>query len=252
MADTQAVQCELIAYRIGRGRIPAIVPAPARRDWMDATSESFANRCLPLLIANQSGWLLLNPYPFTATWRGAVDPRSLTVRPLAHDDDFPVSSHFGHGILTWSIPFLFRTPPGYNLLARGPANAPKDGIAPLEGVVECDWCSATFTMNWKITRADHVIAFEAGEPFCMIVPVRRGEYARFEPRIAPIESEPDLEFAYRRWQADRMSFNYRLQRQPSNDASDRWQKHYFRGIDPAGAAASHETKLRLRSFASKP
>jgi hypothetical protein len=35
-------------------------------------------------------------------------------------------SHFGSGILTWNVPYLFRTPPGYNLLVRGPANWPKD------------------------------------------------------------------------------------------------------------------------------
>ena len=40
-------------------------------------------------------------------------------------------SLFGHGILTWTLPYLFRTPPGYNLLARGPANWPKDGSAHL-------------------------------------------------------------------------------------------------------------------------
>ena len=39
---------------------PLIRPAPARRDWMDATPESFAYRCLPLDIANAHGWELLN------------------------------------------------------------------------------------------------------------------------------------------------------------------------------------------------
>src|SRR3712207_8402233 len=34
----------------------------------------------------------------------------------------PARSHFGSGILTWNLPFLFRTPPGYNLHVRGPAN----------------------------------------------------------------------------------------------------------------------------------
>ena len=49
------------------------------------------------------------------------------------------ASHFGDGILTWHLPILFRTPPGYNLLVRGPANYPKDAVSPLEGIVETDW-----------------------------------------------------------------------------------------------------------------
>lgn len=252
MAEDEVAPHEFIAYRIGREAAPAIVPAPARRAWMDATTEAFANRCLPLLIANQSGWLLLNTHPFTATWTGAADPRGLTVRPDGDvDEAFPVSSHFGHGILTWSVPYLFRTPDGYNLLARGPANAPKDGVAPLEGVVESDWCSATFTMNWKVTRPGAEVAFARDEPFCMIVPMQRGEFARFQPRIEPIAAAPDLELDYRTWQAKRMSFNHRLRRGDPLEASERWQKHYARGTDANGAAAeTHETRLRLGSFVS--
>ncbi len=79
-------------------------------------------------------------------------------------------SHFGHGILTWRLPFLFRTPVDTDLLMRGPANSPKDGIAPLEGMIETDWSPATATMNWQITRPDHVVRFVADEPIAMIVP----------------------------------------------------------------------------------
>jgi hypothetical protein len=34
------------------------------------------------------------------------------------------------------LPMLFRSPAGYNLLVPGPANYPKDGVRPLEGIVE--------------------------------------------------------------------------------------------------------------------
>jgi Family of unknown function (DUF6065) len=39
-------------------------------------------------------------------------------------------SHFGDGIRTWHLPMLFRTPPGYKLLVRGPANYPKEAVYP--------------------------------------------------------------------------------------------------------------------------
>ena len=41
-----------------------------QRDWMDATPNRFAYRCLPLTIVNQTGWWIRNPVGFTATWRG--------------------------------------------------------------------------------------------------------------------------------------------------------------------------------------
>jgi hypothetical protein len=37
---------------------------------------------------------------------------------------------------------------------------PKDGLAPLEGIVEADWAVVPFTMNWKLIRTVPV-GFEA-------------------------------------------------------------------------------------------
>lgn len=105
-----------------------LVPAPPARRWMDETSYRFANRCLPLRMANQAGWFVLNDHPLCATWDGGDGRGSVSVESL---EEMPPGgpatpllaySHFGHGILTFEIPFLFRTPPGYNVLARGPAN----------------------------------------------------------------------------------------------------------------------------------
>ena len=49
-----------------------------QRDWMDATPSRFAYRCLPLTIANQTGFWIKNPVGFTATWRGPKRPEAST------------------------------------------------------------------------------------------------------------------------------------------------------------------------------
>ena len=104
---------------------------------MDEANKRWPNRCLPLLVANESGWVLLNPVAFQATWDGAPSPEAVSIDFGDTDPrPFPVSSHFGHGVVTFGIPYIFRTSAGWNLLARGPANWPKEGIAPLEGLVE--------------------------------------------------------------------------------------------------------------------
>jgi Family of unknown function (DUF6065) len=60
----------LIAYFDGTPPLMRIVPAPRWREWMNATALRNANRCLPLLAANEAGWALLNVRTFTAEWGG--------------------------------------------------------------------------------------------------------------------------------------------------------------------------------------
>jgi hypothetical protein len=160
---------------------------------------------------------------------------------------------FGYGILTFIIPYLFTTPPGYNLLARGPANEPKDGIAPLEGVIETDWAVATFTMNWQFTRPDRTVAFESGEPVCMVVPQRRGELESFEPVITSLRDDPGLTNEHAQWAKSRRTFLAQrrlasLTRGGENDGPH-WQKHYFHGTTPSGLHAPiHQRRLSLLPF----
>ena len=54
MSDTNA----LIAYEIHHDINTLLEPAPIARDWMDAAPQRHPYRCLPLVIANQAGWVL--------------------------------------------------------------------------------------------------------------------------------------------------------------------------------------------------
>jgi uncharacterized protein DUF6065 len=247
---------KLVAYFAGAEAPPVeIVPADRRRDWIDAMPERWGNRCLPLLIANESGWVVRNPVAFTAVWTGHAHPNAVSVSYEDAPASAPrlVRSHFGSGVLTWGVPYLFRTPPGMNLLARGPANQPKDGIAPLEGLVETDWAVATFTMNWKFTRANHEVSFDAGEPFCMVVPQRRGELESFVPTVRSLAEDPETEAYARRWteQRDEMQKRKFLAEYSAENAEDwsTWERDYFQGRLPNGErVGEHQTKLQLRSF----
>ncbi|HEV2633789.1 MAG TPA: DUF6065 family protein [Actinocrinis sp.] len=238
----------LTAYRVSADPPIQLVPAQRNRDWIDATTQRFASRCLPLLIANQSGWWLLNSHDFTVSWDGTRRSEGLTVRYFSGGEPYPALSHFGHGVLTFTLPFLFRTPPGWNLLARGPANQPKDGVAPLEGVVETDWSTAAFTMNWQITRPGMEIAFAKGEPICMIVPQRRGELEGVQPAIRPVEEMADAD-KYQAWRDSRAEFLRELPDPQSPAAKAGWQRDYMLGRDVDGEyVQEHQRKLRLREF----
>jgi uncharacterized protein DUF6065 len=143
---------KLIAHVID-GHHVDIRPAPVERDWMEATSQRFAYRCLPLNIANAYGWEVLCNASFLAMWTGGSGIDAIVIEPEP-GTIAPAVSHFGHGILTFHLPCLFRTEPGAELMVQGPINRPKDGIAALSGIIETDWSPYSFTMNWIFTRPD--------------------------------------------------------------------------------------------------
>jgi hypothetical protein len=240
----------LIAYRIHKYPSMPIVPAQQARQWMDQTTDRFAYRCLPLLIANQHGWFILNSHRIRCVWNGGTQPRDLAVidRGGPPGTPCPAESHFGHGVLTFNLNYLFRTPPGWNLWARGPANWPRDGIAPLEGIIETDWSVATFTMNWKLTTPNQPVDFAPGDPICMITPVRRGEIESWKPLVRDITAEPKLSAAFEAWSESRSRFNKDLRLKESEAARAKWQKEYLQGYGPGVKAPQHQTKLVLREF----
>ena len=243
---------DFIAYAIDSGS-PAlqIVTAPGGRQWMSFTRERYAYRCLPLLIANQAGWFLLNPLEICVTWNGGPRNEDISIKyPSPQPPPQPhVTSHFGHGIITWTIPYLFRTPPGFNLLVRGPSNYPKDGAYPLEGLVEADWSISTFTMNWLITAHDVPITFHVNEPICMVVPQRRGDLEILNPSIQNISSESSIFTEMQRWADSRKKFLEEMVVPDTAAWKTEWQKDYFRGTMPSGAAfPEHAQKLKLKEF----
>jgi hypothetical protein len=241
----------LIAYLVGEGAL-TIRPAPIEREWMDATGERFAYRCLPLNIANSHGWEILSPVGFAAGWTGGPGVDALVIQTDG-GAPAPASSHFGGGILTFHVPTLFQTEPGYDLWVQGPVNRPKDGIYALTGVVETDWSPFTFTMNWVFTRSGALLRFEKDEPICHIFPVKRGELEALSPRVAPIDEAPELKARYDAWSASRGGFNAELKTPGSDAQAQRWQKNYYRGQDSEGVEVAdddHRTRLRLRPFRS--
>jgi hypothetical protein len=227
---------------------PLIRPARLERSWMDATADKNAYRCLPLAMANSHGWEILAPYAMTAEWNGGPRRDDVAVWSVGHLETGRIYSHFGAGVLTFDPACMLRTEARVNLWVTGPANDPKDGIAPLSGVVETDWAPYSFTMNWRFTRPGRV-TFRKGEPFCFFFPVMRAVVDETAPEIRPMSSDPDLEAAYKQWTASRTDF-IREAEQPGTEASKQgWQKRYMRGLLPDGsAAAAHQTRVRARPF----
>ncbi len=232
-------------------RPPEIVPGRPQRAWMDAFAERHPYRCLPLSMANSSGWEILCPVGFWAEWNGGPTNDDIKLTPDHPYPDFHdfVKAPFTRGIVTMHTGYLFRTPPGWSRWVMGPPNHIKDGVQPLMGVVETDWLPFPFTMNWQFTRPGKV-HFAKGEPFCFITLTQDKPLAEFQPLIKRMGAAEDLRKQYDAWHRQRTDFNTRLVRQDPDAVREAWQRYYFKGEIPEDlgeAPKTHVNKRRLKA-----
>src|SRR5262249_16882962 len=82
--------------------------ADSERDWMNDTPNRSAYRCLPLTMANQTGWWIRNPVGFSARWNGTNEPGGIEFQFDAAGDFWSgwIDNQFGAGVITWNTPFL--------------------------------------------------------------------------------------------------------------------------------------------------
>jgi hypothetical protein len=231
-----------------------------RRDWMDVTDERFAYRCLPLSIANAHGWVICCKGSFEAEWNGGDAAEDVQVFPSG-DGPVDAEGHFGYGILTFSQKALFRTDPDYNLWVSGPPNRFKDGIQALSAVIETDWMPYTFSMNWKITRLNHRIRFEKGEPYCFLFPVPRGLAEAMEPELKNLSQDPVSQHQFEYAKNMRL-FLRNVRRMKEGEGEDvevrnakalNFQMWYMKGQMPDGSSRyePHQKSLQLRPFVDR-
>lgn len=229
---------------------PRLVPAESERDWMEATNQHFAYRCTPLTIANASGWELINPHDVTVIWTGYNSLNDIIIRVEERNVEHRfVSSTFGHGIVTFHPGYVFRTDPGWMVWARGSPNRIKDGIHPLDGLVETSWLPFSFTMNWKFTRPG-AVRFAKGEPFCFVTVVPSVTIEEVQPVIRPMEEDREFQKEHQLWKSERFKFNAGIKAGDEVTVAEKWQKHYLKGVSPSGkskADADHRVKRQLQT-----
>jgi len=229
---------------------PEMIPARSRRDWMDNSPDRYAYRCLPLTMANSTGWEILCPFELRLEWNGNNSKESLKLSSPDRKANVAAfaTSHFGQGIVTFHTGYLFRTPPGWAVWTMGPPNAPKDGLQALTGLVETDWLPFPFTMNWKMTRPGRV-RFRKGEPFCFLTLTEHHQLEGVTPKLRRLDDDPELLADYKAWQTSREGFLNKLAQNDPDVVKQGWQRNYMKGEKPTGEVApeNHITKRRLKA-----
>lgn len=220
----------------------------AKRDWMDDTFEKYAYGCLPMVIANQMGWDVICQTNFKAIWNGGNAATDIEIIFADEQNKFnhQVMAHFGYGVITFNPGFLFTTSAQHNLWVKGVPNLIKDGIQPLEGIVETDWLPFSFTMNYKFTRPHHWVSFQQGEPICRILPYPRNYIEQTETTYKFLQENPELKEAFENWSKDRNKHNESL---IEGTAEQRTEKNYLTGRSKDGTKVGfHQTKINIKKF----
>jgi hypothetical protein len=146
-------------------------------------------RCLPLTIANQYGFIIRSGFEFAFEWNGENLQDSITFffpnKREELDNKYPrIDSHFGHGIITVSLPFSLRTPPGVNLMTINPPNYIIPNITVMSGVIETDNLRQNFTFNLKIQIPNIRVIIPIGTPLAAFIPIPRYYADKFELKNA--------------------------------------------------------------------
>ena len=236
---------KITAYKVlAEAQIRKGMPA---RTWMDFSNKGFAYGCLPLIMANELGWDILCQASFRAIWNGDMGKNGIFIEYLetGNLNNQYITSHFGHGVLTFEPGFLFQTTSEHNLYVKGVPNYIKHGIQALEGLVETDWLPLPFTMNWKFTRPNAWVEFKKGEPIARILPYPRNYIENFMPAIKPISSNESLNSDLKIWGDDRAKHI----EDKDNGLKVGMEKNYFKGVDKNGQKVDrHQKKITLMNF----
>lgn len=237
------------AYRLEE-RPFIIKPGERKRQWMDETPGRYAYRCLPLSVANSTGWDLYCDSPFVISWNGGSDQSDISINYAGEEENF-ITSTFGAGIVTFHTGWLFRTDPEWDMLVTGPIN---DGISwanPLSGIVETWWNDFTFTMNWKLHTPGSYF-WNVKTPICRLLPIPH-EY-EITTEVCDIESDVEQKKLYDQWAAEReqtiQEFNqvteYGIdgERVKVNSPKTEWEGNYYKGVRKNGERISKHTIKR--------
>jgi GT2 family glycosyltransferase len=151
------------------------------------------------------GWDFLCPCAFEAVWHGGPGEEDVEIR-LAEDApgqaDF-VQSRRGEGRITFYPGYQCKTEEDYGLWVRGPVNTLRDGLMPLESILDTSAVPGTLVIDWKFTRPGQTVRFEAGEPFCTILPYPRTVLDDMTVDVVPLAGDLEaFEEALRRMAED--------------------------------------------------
>jgi len=233
-----------------------IVPGSKARDWMDKTPYKFAYRCLPLSMANCTGWDVFAPCDFVVSWNG--EPGLEDVQINYADDQMTFGGcSFGCGILTMHTGYIIKTDSAWDIMCSGPVNNGIPWASPLTGIIETSWLNFTFTINWQINKPG-TYTFDSRHPVARLTPLPH-TYDDIETSMQMLSDDKKIKAEYEIWSRDRSK---KIQDMENTFATNsdtgqvklgvpktHWEKTYYTGKDKYGNhVPGHNIKREFPPF----
>lgn len=151
------------------GPVANIEPLSAKRDWMEATFDKHAYRCLPVTLTNQLGWAISFPEDITFMWDGQISTSGEHVKVLSGEKY--VQTGRGQATVSFETGLVFRTPENYSLLTYNVPNMFMEGVSPYTTIISSSFFEGPLPVAWKVTKAFVPITIKANQPIAAVFPI---------------------------------------------------------------------------------
>jgi len=169
---------------------PEIKQSRLKRDWMDDTYNKHAYQCLPMTVANVSGWELILQQDVVVEWDGTNNPPKVLEGETLNNRAVVIPSIIG--IMSFATGWAFGTEDGYSTFISGSPNYFIDGAVPLSATIPSFWWPDEFNMNWKITKINEPVIFPKGMPFMHFTIVKNDLLESVQFKVENLWDKPDL------------------------------------------------------------
>jgi hypothetical protein len=217
------------------GPVANIEPLSAKRDWMEATFDKHAYRCLPVTLTNQLGWAISFPEDITFMWDGQISTSGEHVKVLAGEKY--IQTGRGQATVSFETGLVFRTPENYSLLTYNVPNMFMEGVAPYTTIISSSFFEGPLPVAWKVTKPFVPITIKAGQPIAAVFPISLTE---IQGSTLTIKNIKDLVRVKREISLD---LDEAVKSAADAAANGGWTDYYRNAIDYMGnKLGKHETK----------
>lgn len=134
-----------------------------KRDWMDETYKKHAYQCMPVTVANVSGWAIHLDDEVIVEWDGGnAVPRVVSGAVASSGREQAQCSIVG--MVSFNMGWIIRTEEPYCTMLSGAPNLFVNNASPLTASLPSWWWPDESQMNWKLNSPGTTV-FPAGFPF---------------------------------------------------------------------------------------
>ena len=217
------------------GPVANIEPLSAKRDWMEATFDKHAYRCLPVTITNQLGWAISFPEDITFMWDGQISTSGEHVKVLAGEKY--IQTGRGQATVSFETGLVFRTPENYSLLTYNVPNMFMEGVSPYTTIISSSFFEGPLPVAWKVTKPFVPITIKAGQPVAAVFPISLTE---IQGSVLTVKDIKDLIRVKREIALD---LDEAVKSAADAAANGGWTDYYRNAIDYMGnKLGKHEAK----------